>query len=210
MIGYTAVRKSLRRMKKAGDSMLVFAAMTYDTGRAEEASGVDEMLLVQIAEGESEAFRRLYELTWPAVYAYALTFLRSREDAQDIAQDTFVKIRCAAHLYTPQGKPMAWILTIARNLCLMKLRQDRRAADISPALADGAITFDTVSETEDKIVLEAAFKVLSGDEARIILLHAVSGMKHREISQSLSMPLSTVPSKYRRGLAKLRRELEGR
>lgn len=190
--------------------MLIFAAMTYDTKQGADKLNIDEGLLKEIASGESEAFRELYESAYKTVYAYALTFLRSREDAQDIAQDTFVKIRCAAHLYTPQGKPMAWILTIARNLCLMKLRQNRRAADINSAMTDEAVTFDTVSETEDRIVLEAAFRVLSGDEARVILLHAVSGMKHREISQSLSMPLSTVLSKYRRGLAKLRRELEGR
>ena len=58
------------------------------------------------------------------------------------------------------------------------------------------------------MVLKTAFELLSEEECRIIILHAVSGMRHREIGELLQLPVSTVLSKYNRGLKKLRRELE--
>ena len=64
---------------------------------------IDESLFGSIARGDREAFRALYEQAAPAVFGYALSLLRSREDAEDAMQETFVKIRTAAHLYTPPG-----------------------------------------------------------------------------------------------------------
>jgi len=60
----------------------------------------------------------------------------------------------------------------------------------------------------DRMTLEKAFAVLPEDSCRIIMLHAVSGMKHREIAELLNMPISTVLSKYNRGIKKLQTELE--
>ena len=67
---------------------------------------------------------------------------------------------------------------------------------------------DRIQEEEDRLVLETAFRVLSKEECQIIVLHAVSGMKHREISQIMGIPLSTILSKYHRGIQKLREQLE--
>ena len=172
----------------------------------ERIDTLDETLFYRIAQGEKEAFCTLYERCRGAVFAYALSVLHSRDDADDATQDTFLRIRSAAHLYQPQGKPMAWILTIAKNVCLMQLR--RRRHDATLPSEDMAVDLGQIADREDRIVLESAFAVLSEEECRIVMLHAVSGLKHREIAQLLQLPLSTVLSKYSRGLAKLRRELE--
>ena len=58
--------------------------------------------------------------------------------------------------------------------------------------------------------METAFQILSKEECQVIVLYAVSGMKHREISEILNLPISTVLSRYNRGIKKLRKELEGR
>ena len=58
-------------------------------------------------------------------------------------------------------------------------------------------------------VLQEALARLSGEERRIVLLHAVTGLKHREIAQLLELPLSTVLSKYHRGLKKLKSLMKG-
>ena len=74
---------------------------------------------------------------------------------------------------------MAWILTIARNICMMKFRQRKH---------DSIIPFDEIKETpdcsqiedlEDRLILETAFRILSREECQIVMLHAVSGLKHR-------------------------------
>ena len=105
---------------------------------------------------------------------------------------------------------MAWILTIARNVCMMKYRQQKHHAEISMDEVRQEIDFSQIEDREDRIILETALKVLSPEECQIIIMHAVSGLRHREMSELLQLPLSTVLSKYHRGLKKLRKELEGK
>ena len=62
---------------------------------------------------------------------------------------------------------------------------------------------------EDRALLQQALSRLSGEERQIILLHAVSGLKHRETAALLELPLSTVLSKYHRGLKKLKALMKG-
>ncbi len=191
--------------------MLVFAAVAYDVPRTSDQPVIDETLFHKISAGKKEAFEELYLQTSASVYAYALSLLRNRQDAEDALQDTYLKIRSAAHLYRPMGKPMAWILTITKNICLMKLRSAVRSP-LLPLEENTApdLGLDRISDLEDRMVLETAFLILSDEERQIIILHAVSGMKHKEISELFQIPLSTILSKYRRGLKKLRAELEGR
>ncbi len=187
--------------------MVLFAVLTSEAPRQELL--IEESLFPAIAQGEKDAFCALYQKTRGAVFSYALSLLRNQADAEDAMQDTYLKIRSAAHLYRPQGKPMAWIFTITRNVCLMKLRQQKRFAAFPVEEAQPAPEFQQIEDVEDRSVLMAAFRVLSQEESQIIFLHAVAGVKHREIGELLKLPLSTVLSKYRRGLKKLESELEG-
>jgi RNA polymerase sigma-70 factor (ECF subfamily) len=187
--------------------VLIYAAVMTDT--PPERAAIDETLLLRIGQGDREAFETLYRQLSGAVYGYALSILRSHSDAEDVMQDTFLKIRAAAHLYRPMGRPGAWIFTIARNLCLMRFRQRRRQEMMRPEEGQKALSFDHVADRADRLALEAAFTVLTEEESRIVLLHAVAGMKHREVARTLDLPLSTVLSKYQRSIRKLRAELEG-
>ena len=177
---------------------------------ADRALVIDESLITKVGLADKEAFMALYRETSGAVYAFALGFLRHREDAEDVMQETFIRIREAAHLYKPEGKPLAWIFTIARNICLMKLRKDRHIADLPPdeeRVDDG---IDRIADAEDRMVLESALRVLDAEETRIVLLKAVTGLRHREIAELTGLKTATVLSKYNRGIRKLRRELEGK
>lgn len=173
-------------------------------------SGVDDSLLTQTGRGDGAAFSTLYRLTKNAVYAYAMSILRNPDDAEDAMQDTYLKIRAAAYLYEPQGKPMAWILTITRNVCLMRLRQQKHTCACTQEQMAREPDLNRIEDTEDRVVLRAALQVLSEEESQIIILHAVTGMRHREIGELLQLPLSTVLSKYHRGLKKLKSQLEGK
>lgn len=98
--------------------MMIFAAVAYDEPQPRETVKIDESLFSRIGAGEKDAFCALYEQASNIVYSYAISLLRNREDAEDAMQETFLKIRSAAHLYVPMGKPMAWIFTIARGMTL--------------------------------------------------------------------------------------------
>lgn len=170
---------------------------------------IDAELLKRIANDDIAAFEEFYRLTEQTVYAFVLSILKNPHDAQDIMQDTYIKIRSAAHLYKDQGKPLAWVFTIARNLCLMKIRTGKRESDTTiEDLADSEYLATSDSDSsEDRIVLDAALTILAEEERQIVILHAISGLKHREVAKLLELPLSTVLSKYNRSLKKLKKYL---
>ena len=188
--------------------MLVLGAMAQEA-RAANPSEELEALLSGIAAGSREDLAELYRRTRAAVYGLALSYLKNGAEAEDVAQDTFVKVWAAAPSYRPQGKPMAWLLTIARNLALGRLRTAARSQDLSDAQWSAfSIESDTLT-SDDRTVLGAALGRLSDEERHIVVLHAVCGLKHREIAQFLGLALPTVLSKYHRSLKKLKTILEG-
>ena len=170
-------------------TVLAALQMEYGAIRGEEL----EPLMAGLAAGDQEALGQLYHRTRTAVYGLALSILRHGHDAEDVTQDTFVRAWEKAEQYRPQGTPMAWLLAIARNLALMKLRERARTQDLPP-------------EDWESFAIDST---LSDEERQIILLHVTAGLKHREIAQLLELPLSTVLSKYRRALSKLKQKLEG-
>ncbi|MPM09552.1 ECF RNA polymerase sigma factor SigK [bioreactor metagenome] len=189
--------------------MIFFCGIVDDhvsAGREKKAV-ISEDLLARIGNNDMAAFEELYRKTERSIYTYALSFLKNHDDALDVMQDTYLKIRAAAHLYEPMGKPMSWVFTIVRNLSMSKLRLKNRTDDMQVEDIENDLSFSYITNHEDKLVLRAAFKVLNEQERQIILLHAVSGFKHIEISKYLGIPLSTVLSKYYRGLKKLRKHL---
>ena len=188
--------------------MLVLGAMAQEA-RAANPNGELEALIGGIAAGSREDLAELYRRTRAAVYGLALSYLKNGAEAEDVAQDTFVKVWAAAPSYRPQGKPMAWLLTIARNLALGRLRTAARIQDLSEAQWS-AFSIESDSLTaDDRTVLAAALGRLSDEERHIVVLHAVCGLKHREIAQFLGLALPTVLSKYLRSLKKLKTILEG-
>ena len=157
-----------------------------------------DSLMLSIAGGSSDALAELYNETSAGVYAYALSILKNSHDAEDVLQECYIRVFQSAAAYKPQGKPMAWILTIARNLCFKLLEQKKNVSLLS---------FDPGSQgwdPDDKLVVDACLKHLSDEERQIVILHAVAGMKHRQIAEFLSIPLSTVLSKYNRSIKKMR------
>ena len=185
----------------------VLSIQTTEEGKERRLRELDGLLL-QVGRGDREAFARLYSLTRGAVYALALSLLHDGHEAQDVAQDAFVRVWECAPGYRPQGSPMAWLLTITRNLALTRLRQGGRQTTLDEE-AWNAIPADAPDvEPEDRAVLQEALARLGAEERRVVLLHA-AGLKHREIARLLGQPLSTVLSKYHRGLKKLRSLMKG-
>ena len=176
----------------------------------ENSSLVEDSLLQQVAEGNQEAFQQLYQHTDRAVYGFILSVVKNPQDAEEIMQETYMKVWTSAPSYQAQGKPLAWIFTIARNLCYMKFREQKHQADIGFDDLEGTEQGEICPQIEqaaDKLVLKAALEQLKEEERQIVLLKNSSGLKHREIAQVMKMPLATVLSKYNRAMKKLEQYL---
>ena len=168
-----------------------------------------KQLLSGVAAGDREALAELYHRTRAAVYGMALSYLHNSHDAQDMTQDVFVRVWDCAAQYRPTGSPMGWLMAVCRNLCLMQLRGDGRRTALDDAEWEAIPEGESRLSAEERAILQDALSVLDEGERRMVLLHAVTGLKHREIAALLELPLATVLSKYHRALKKMRSFLEG-
>lgn len=165
-----------------------------------------DQYIFSIARGDRSSLGALYEATKAAIYGFALSIVKNQVDAEDILQDVYVKIYAGAQSYKSKGKPMAWMLTITRNLALMKIRDQKKALLMSSEEMSN-IHQPTVTD-EDRMVLQAILGELKDEERYIVVLHSLTGLKHREIATLLELPISTVLSKYNRAIKKLRNILK--
>lgn len=172
-----------------------------------EPEKIDDDLIISIGRDDMAAFETLYLRTERQLYSFVLSISKNHDDTLDIMQDTYMKIRASAHLYKPMGKPMAWIFTIARNLTMTHFKKKSRTADLEEYDMEDTLDLSYVTDPTDKLVLETALSILTDEEAQIILLYVVNGMKHKEIAESMDLKLNTVISKYNRSLKKLREYL---
>lgn len=167
-----------------------------------------ESLIMEIAKGNTGALAEFYKATDSSIYGFALSILKRPHEAEDVMHDAYLKIYEAADTYQSLGKPMAWILTIVRNLALSRFRLKDES---NLPLEDDRIMSDSYDFTEstiDRIILDMALGILTDEECQVVVLHSITGLKHREIAEILGLPLSTVISKYHRSLLKLRKKIK--
>lgn len=168
-----------------------------------------EGLLAGLAAGNRDSLAALYHRTRAAVYGLALSYLKNGHDAEDVTQDTFVRAWDKADQYRPQGKPLGWLLAIARNLALMKLRDRGKSQDLPEDQWENLAIENPMVTLEDRQLLTAAMAVLTDQERQVVILHAVTGLRHKEIAALLEIPLATALSKYHRALKKLKSAMKG-
>lgn len=157
-----------------------------------------DVLMKKVADGDNEAFARLYDEVKKGVFAFAYSYLRC---AEDVTEEVFFAVKRKAYLYRPGTDARAWIFQIAKNLSLDELRRRKRRAEPLEEAGEPAVPPRLPA-------LDLLTKCLDETEREIVLLHAVWGYKHREIAQMKGMPLGTVTWKYNAALEKLRKEWE--
>lgn len=175
--------------------------MTYTASRFDNKKL--ESLIHSVSQGDRDALAQLYRSTGPVVYAYAYSILKNTQDAEDVLHDCFVTLWDSAGSYRSMGKPMAWIMTITRNHCLMLKRKNNRVIPLDPA----DIPVHISDDPQDRIMLRQIMNILSTEERQIVFLHAVAGCKFRQIAQTLDKKTATVLSIYYRAIRKLRGSL---
>lgn len=165
---------------------------------------IEENLFQRILQKDNEAFRELYEISYRPLYAFLLSLTQNAEDAKDLLQDTYMQILKNVSMYKEKGNPMAWMMKIAKNLFLMKCRKESSIAVVCYEDAENELGFEGMQDAENRMVLEKLFEILSVEERNLIIMHDISGLKHKEIAEILEMPLGTVLARYNRSMKKLK------
>jgi RNA polymerase sigma-70 factor (ECF subfamily) len=170
-------------------------------------------LLSRIAHGDVVGFESLYAATRAALYRQALHLTRRRESAEDVLQESYMKIwRYARYYDAVRGRPMAWLSAIVRNQALDHLRLETKleylVEEISPdlvALEEGPE--DVVDRSLQARKLASYLTCLSPPQRQAISLSFFQDHTHAEISDVMQAPEGTVKSWVRRGLLGMRRHM---
>lgn len=162
--------------------------------------------LRKLSEGDITALTVLYDLMGRQMYALSFSILKNPADAEDAIQDAFVKLMQKAHTYRKDEAAKPWILTITRNAAIDILRSRKETI----CLEDPEILQqEHISPASEKDVdLERALLTLTDSDRQLVILRAVSGLRYRQISRILSLPVSTVEKRYQRAMKKLRAQLQ--
>lgn len=170
---------------------------------------IEDSDIEAIALGSPNALHEFYERAHKSIYGFALSITKNKFDAEDVLQETVLAVYNNAYRYKSNGKPMAWILTIAKNLALTKHREAKRQAVFSEEIGYNENDFSQIENLQQRLLIEAAFTILSDDERSIVTLKTVSGLHFKEIAELLDLPLGSVLSKHHRAIKKLKNYLEG-
>ena len=172
----------------------------------------DKQLISQIAEGNERAFITLYDRYCNRVYTLALHIMHDQMAAEEVLQETFLKLWNHADQYMPGRGPLnIWLLTIARRTALERLRfESHRPSlfdeDDPSSLLESFPEPETSTEEARWRSLYLAVQALPRDEKRVIEMAYYQGLSQSEISELLDMPLGTVKTHVRTGMSRLRKQ----
>lgn len=160
----------------------------------------------RLAEGDSTAFRTVYDDTNKAVFYTALSILGERSLAEDAVQSAYLNVIKNAASYKAGTNARAWIVRIVRNTAINIL--NRRKREICVDERENEALFGTYETDEYGDITALAKAHLAAEEFNVLMLVAVCGYKRREIALMLDMPVSTVSWKYGEAIGKMRKLLE--
>jgi RNA polymerase sigma-70 factor (ECF subfamily) len=172
-------------------------------------------LLKKIAEKDLNAFSLFYDAHAHVIYGLALRIVRNPQEAEDVTQQVFLQVWNKASQYdVNQGSPNAWLMTMARNSSIDRLRSIKSKREVAMEETEGppfekasqpsAQPLNTLLDMEKKNVVLTALGALSPSQRSAIELAYFEGLTHKEISEKLREPLGTVKTRINLGLKKLR------
>ncbi|WP_166434027.1 sigma-70 family RNA polymerase sigma factor [Roseovarius spongiae] len=169
--------------------------------------------IARTATGDREAFGRLYSLTSAKLFGVALRVLNDRAEAEEVLQEVFVKVWRNADRYRANGlSPMTWLITIARNAAIDRLRRRREgqaeldAAEVVPDPAPGPEAHAVAGSERER--LAGCFGELERDKAEAVRRAYLGGETYAELAAAMDVPLNTMRTWLRRSLLKLRECLD--
>jgi RNA polymerase sigma-70 factor, ECF subfamily len=184
----------------------------------------DNDLIALAQKGSEKAYRELLDRYQRPVFSLVYRMVRDREQAEDLAQETFIKVFHHIGSYNPSYKFSSWIFKIASNLAIDALRKKElstvsldgsRNAQTTDEIDATRITVESRDENPEELLeakqlgaeIESAIGVLRPEYRTAILLRHVEGRPYEEIAEIMNIPLGTVKTYIHRARSELRETL---
>ena len=175
----------------------------------------DAHAIGQVAEGNEEAFARLFDRHSPPVLGMLIRILGGRGEAEEVLQEVFLQAWQQAERYDPaRASPAGWLLMLARSRALDRIRsrdaQRRREREVERekhSLSHRPVGTQRLEAAERERAVESALDRLPDEQRTCIELAFFEGLSHTQIAERLEAPLGTVKSRVLLGMKKLRQAL---
>ncbi len=171
--------------------------------------------LNRVAHGDRRALRLVYDMTSAKLFGACLRILNDRSEAEDVLQEVYLTVwNKAAAFDEARASPITWLVAIARNRAIDRARSrapSRRSEPIEAAadVADpGASAFESLASAQEHERLKSCLNEIEEHQALAIRAAFMGGFTYEELAERSGVPLGTMKSWIRRGLAKLRECLE--
>jgi len=179
-----------------------------------EPDTLNDELLARLRRGDARAFEDLVKTYQHRVFGVGLRMLGSRAEAEEIAQETFLRAHRALGAFRGEARLGTWLYAIASHLCLNRLaagdrrhtRADHETLDRVPSSVVDAATAAERSELET--ALHQAIAALPEDRRIVVVLRDLEGLGYEEIAEALGLELGTVRSRLHRARMELKAKLE--
>jgi RNA polymerase sigma-70 factor (ECF subfamily) len=194
---------------------------TYDSKKKEKAikSPTDEELIARFQDGDVYAFEQIVHRYKDPLINFIYHYLGNRIDAEDVIQETFLRVYRNKHLYRNIAKFSTWIYTIASNLAKTELRRRRRRRVLSltqMGYDDKDYDLPDVFSSPERIVggemkeqiIKEEIEALPVKFREVVVLRDIQEFSYEEISKILNIPIGTVKSRVNRGRLRLQKKLK--
>lgn len=182
---------------------------------------LENLLLMRlIKQGDEYALGKLYDNTARLVYSLTLRILKNIQDTEEITQEVFYSVwKKASSFDVTKGGVLGWVVAIAHNKALDRIRSKRQKDRSLEATLDDNILKESTTDSMDDGVsdnliqkesfnsVKIATEMLPAEEQRLIELAFYDGFTHSMIAEHLGIPLGTVKTKIRRAIGRLREAL---
>jgi RNA polymerase sigma-70 factor (ECF subfamily) len=184
-----------------------------------ESAPADVALLVRVARRDADALAALYDRHRRLLFSLILRILRDRGEAEDVLQEVFVRVWDRAESYSPAlGTPSSWLVRVARNRAIDRLRSRHVRAKLSdpiasaPPAVDETMTADPearASHEQRRSAVRAALEELPHEQRILVDAAYFEGFTQSELAEKFGVPLGTVKTRIRAAMQALRTRLAG-
>jgi len=180
----------------------------------EDAPGDDGGLVERLRAGEARAFEELVRRYQHRVFGVALRMLGNAAEAEEVAQEAFLRVHRAIGEFRGESKLSTWLYAITSRLCLTRLgagdrRLGREGEETLLRLANGhANPVAAAERSELEAALHRAIAELPEDRRIVVVLRDLEGLAYEEIAAALALPVGTVRSRLHRARLDLKEKLE--
>ena len=169
----------------------------------------DAALLQRIVARDAAAVGELYDRHARLLFNLILRVLRDRADAEDVLQDVFVNVWERAGSYNPAlGAPVAWLVRIARNRAIDRLRANAARTRLAETPHGAAAAGAACGDPGQRHDVTCALDVLPREQRELVECAYFMGLTHSELAARFGLPLGTVKTRVRNGLMALRAHLQ--